>query len=95
MKYGVMLRGENFEIKTEDGIENLGFFTTRIVKANIPKEAELKAKEMVKKDKNLLESLSEKRDFEPKIYLEKMWKERWWKRAGGKGYTFYSMEPKE
>jgi hypothetical protein len=90
-----MLRGENFEIKAEDGIENLGFFTTRIVKANTPEEAELKAVEMVKTDKDLLESLSEKREFEPKIYLEEMWTVRWWKRIGGKGYTFYSMEPKE
>ena len=92
MKYGVMLRGENFQIKSATGVENLGFFTTRFVKARTPEEAELVAMEMVRTDKSLLEILFGESKLESKIYLEKMWCERWWKRLGGNGYTFFSME---
>lgn len=92
MKYGVMLRGENFEVKSEAGVENLGFFTTRFVKARTPKEAELVAIEIVRTDKSLLESLFSESKLESKIYLEKVWSERWWKRIGGGGYTFFAME---
>jgi len=92
LKYGVMLRGENFEIKSKAGVENFGFFTTRFVKARTPEEAELAAIEMVRKDKSLLESLFSQSKLESKIYLEKMWPERWWKRIGGGGYTFFAME---
>jgi len=92
LKYGVMLRGENFEIKSEAGVENFGFFTTRFVKAITPEEAELVAMEMVRTDKSLLETLFSESKLESKIYLEKMWSERWWKRLGGDGYTFFAME---
>jgi hypothetical protein len=90
-----MLRGENFEIKSEAGVENLGFFTTRFVKARNPEEAELVAVDMIRTDKSLLEILSRECKFESKIYLEKMWAERWWKRLGGGGYSFYPMESAE
>ncbi len=92
LKYGVMLRGENFEIESETGVENLGFITTRFVKAKSPAEAELKAVEIIRTDKALLNSLFKESKLEPKIYLEKMWPERWWKPIRGGGYTFYSME---
>jgi hypothetical protein len=92
LKYGVMLRGENFEIKSESGVENLGFFTTRFVKARTPEEAELVAVDMIRKDKSLLEILSRESKLEPNVYLEKIWPERWWKRIGGSGYSFYAME---
>lgn len=95
MKYGVMLRGENFEIKSESGVENLGFITTRLVKAKTPEEAELIAVTMVRADKNLLENLYEESTLQPQIYLEEMWTARWWKRLGGGGYTFYPMESEE
>lgn len=87
-----MLRGENFEIKAEAGVENIGFFTTRFVKAKTPEEAELVAMEMVRTDKSLLEMLFTESKLESKIYLEKTWAERWWKRLGGNGYTFFAME---
>lgn len=87
-----MLRGENFKIKSEDGVENFGFFTTRFVKAKTPEEAELAAMEIVCTDKSLLESLFCESKLESKIYLEEMWTERWWKRLGGGGYTFFAME---
>ena len=92
MKYGVMLRGENFEIVSEAGVENVGFFATRFVKARNPEEAELVALNMIRADKSLLEILFRESKLEPKVYLEKLWPERWWKRIGGSGYSFYVME---
>lgn len=87
-----MLRGENFEIKSESGVENFGFFATRFVKARTPKEAELVAIEMVRTDKSLLVSLFSESKLESKIQLEKVWPERWWRRIGSSGYTFFVME---
>lgn len=95
MKYGVMLRGENFEVNSKSGVENLGFMTTRFVKAKTPEEAELIAVEMIWNDSDLLEILHKESNLEPKIYLEEMWRVRWWKRLGGRGYTFYPMESAE
>jgi hypothetical protein len=95
LKYGVMLRGENFEISSESGVENLGFMTTRFVKAKSLEEAELLAVDMIRTDSRLLEMLYKESKLEPKIYLEEMWQARWWKRLGGGGYTFYSMESEE
>ena len=55
-------------------------------------EAELVAVDMIRTDKSLLEVLSRESKLEPKVYLEKIWPERWWKRIGGSGYSFYAME---
>lgn len=90
-----MLKGENFEIKSASGVENFGFITTRFVKAKTPEEAELIAVNMVWKDSNLLENLYKESTLEPKIYLEEMWAVCWWKRLGGRGYTFYPMVSEE
>lgn len=86
-----MLRGENFEINSESGVENLGFMTTRFVKAKTPEEAEFIAVEMIWNDNSLLEMLHKESNLEPKIYLEEMWRVRWWKRLSSGGYTFYPM----
>lgn len=94
MKYGVRLEGKNFEINTERGVENLGFIATRFVKANSPEEAESKAVDLIRFDKSLNSTLVENNEYEPMIYLVEYWKESWWKRLGGRGYTFYPMESK-
>jgi hypothetical protein len=91
MKYQVMLRGENFEIESEDEVQNLGFYTTRIVKAESPQEAEIKAIELVKNDPWLKEPIVSDSSFTPMIYLETIDEAKWWKRLGGKGYTFWEM----
>lgn len=92
MKYGVMLRGENFAIKSESGVENLGFMATRFVQASSPAEAELIAVELIRKDVTLLEILRKESNSESKIYLEEMWRVGWWRRLGGRGFSFYPME---
>ena len=93
MKYGVRLEGKNFEMNTDRGVENLGFITTRFVKARTPEEAEIKAVDLIKKDAKLTSALVKDRNLEPMIYLVEYWKESWWKKVGGSGYSFYPMEP--
>ena len=95
MKYGVRLEGKNFEMNTEEGMENLGFFTTRFVKASSAEEAEARAVELVWADKGLNAVLAQYRKYEPMLYLVECWKESWWKKLGGEGYTFYPMGPGE
>ncbi|MDP5138783.1 hypothetical protein ORJ04_22820 [Rheinheimera baltica] len=91
MKYGVRLIGENFELELDGKIDNYGFITTRFVKAKNNEEAELKAVELVKSDQRLNEALIKNRSYEPMVYLEEIWEEKWWKRLGGHGYGFYPM----
>lgn len=86
-----MLRGENFLIKFEDKVENLGFYTTRVVKANSTEEAESHAIDLIRNDEGLI-SMVQKVSINPKIYLESITKASWWRRLGGKGYTFWPME---
>lgn len=87
-----MLRGENFLIKFEDKVENLGFYTTRVVKANSAEEAESSAIDLIKNDEGLISMVQRASDINPKIYLESITKASWWQRLGGKGYTFWPME---
>ncbi|MDH5631192.1 MAG: hypothetical protein OEY96_13660 [Gammaproteobacteria bacterium] len=91
-KYQVMLRGENFEIYLDNQLKNLGFYTTRIVKGNSENEAEKKAVDLIKNDKRLLSMMKIDSRLTPKIYLETIDSVPWWKRTGGKGYTFWPME---
>ena len=91
-KYSVMLRGENFEINIEGKVDNLGFYTTRIVKANSPEEAEQKAVELIKNDDNLIQIIQPNSQETPMIYLESMSEVPWWRRVGGSGYSFWPME---
>ena len=87
-----MLRGENFLIKLEDKVENLGFYATRVVKANSEKEAELRAIDLIRNDGSLISMVQKTSDINPKIYLESINNASWWQRLGGKGYTFWPME---
>lgn len=91
-KYKVLLLGENFEIVIENKTSNCGFYTTRIVKANSEKEAEIEAIKLIHNDQSLNELLVEESQFEPKIHLEDIAYAPWWKRIGGKGYSFFPME---
>jgi hypothetical protein len=91
-KYSVILRGENFLIQFEDKIENLGFYTTRVVKANSAEEAESRAIDLIRNDEGLTSMVQRSSDINPKIYLESIKMASWWKRLGGKGYTFWPMD---
>lgn len=91
-KYKVMLRGENFEINFEDKIENMGFYATRMVKANSENEAEIKAIDLIRADSSLISMVKRDSQYSPKIYLEYLQAASWWERTGGKGYTFWPMD---
>ena len=92
MKYRVLLRGENFEITFEGKIQNVGFYTTRYVKATSIEQAELKAVELIQCDPELQSMMVPNSSYIPMVFAEKMYKARWWKRLGGKGYSFYLMD---
>lgn len=91
-KYSVTLRGENFNFLSESGVNNLGFFTTRVVSAESPEEAEKKAVELIKSDDSLINMLSDQEQVvTPKIFVEGIHLCPWWKKKGG-GYSFFDME---
>lgn len=94
--FQVLLEGENFFIELNGKEELLGFFTTRWVKADDQKQAELKAVELVKNDQHLhnLVKLPEGESLSPMIYLSEICKVNWFtyiKRKPGAGYSFYPM----
>jgi len=87
-----MLRGEDFEVEIDGEITNVGFYTTRVVKAASPEEAEMKAVEMIKGDKYLTSSMNRDSEKRPMIYLEQISVAPFWKKLGGSGYTFWPTE---
>lgn len=91
MKYQVVLRGENFELNLENDINVFGFYTTRVVKAASAEDAETKAVALIKNDQSLQQLLVKGSSYQPMIYLESIYKAKWWKRSGGKGYTFWEI----
>ncbi|MDM5263992.1 hypothetical protein PF327_07245 [Sulfurovum sp. XTW-4] len=95
MKFIVLLRGENFEINYDGKIQNVGFMTTRTVKASNSEEAELAAVELIKNDDYLIQMVVKDSTLTPKIYLEEIAEAKWWVRLGGKGYTFFPMDEEE
>jgi hypothetical protein len=92
MKYQVLLAGENYEINWEGGIQNCGFITTRLVKASTVDEAKTKAVELIKSDISLKSMMVENPTCLPKVYVEEVSVAKWWKKSGGKGYSFYKMD---
>jgi len=91
-KYSVILEGKNFPILSNGNAELFGFITTRKVKASDLNEAELKAVELIKKDPSLISSLDLDHEVTPEIFLDSIYKLKWWNSLGGKGYTFYKMK---
>jgi len=92
MNYAIILEGQNFEVNFDGEIQNLGFYTTRIVKANSIDEAEDKAIQLIRNAQSLINMMVENSQFEPRIDIDRVYKASWWKRTGGKGYSFYPMD---
>ncbi|MDH5179549.1 MAG: hypothetical protein OEZ39_11955 [Gammaproteobacteria bacterium] len=91
MKYSIILEGRNFEVIIDGKVKNMGFYTTRIVKADSIEEAEDKAIHLIKTDQSLINIMVKESVLEPVIEVDSVYKASWWKRTGGKGYTFYPM----
>lgn len=89
------MKSEDFEIIFDVKVQNVGFYTTRIVKASDVEQAELAAVELIKNDDHLLGMFVKDTTLTPKIYLEEIAETNWWKRLGGKGYSFFLMDEEE
>ncbi|BFM13517.1 hypothetical protein R50072_36700 [Simiduia litorea] len=92
MKYGVRLQGDNYEIRVEEQWKLLGFVTTRFVKASSIEDAEKAALDLILKDPHLNNLMRSNSEHIAKVHVTEMWSEKWWKRTGGKGYSFFPME---
>lgn len=66
-----MLNGENFWVTFEDQPKRLGFYTTRLVRAASPEEAENRAVQMVRDDPDFPRPLNDVSD-PPMIYMEEI-----------------------
>ena len=73
--FKVLLDAQNFLISLNEKEELMGFFTTKWVEAANEEEAELKAVDLIKNDKELVDIvLNKERGLEivPMIYLEEI-----------------------
>jgi hypothetical protein len=71
-KYRVFLKGQNFWMDFEGKLQKTGFYTTRFVEAQNPKEAEDLVIELIKKDANLLASVRNENSNPPMLYVEEI-----------------------
>lgn len=91
----VLLHGANFVFNFDGDEKKGGFYTTRWVKADSEKEAELKAVSLIKSDQSLHDVSVRVEAHTPMIYLEEIAKINWFqylRKRPGKGYTFYIDE---
>ena len=95
MKFGVRLEGMNYELLFEEQQQVLGFVTTRFVKAKTQDEAELKAVDLIRNDESLNRIMVSGSLQVSTLRVTELWQESWWKKTGGKGYTFFPMESNE
>jgi hypothetical protein len=90
--FQVLLHGEDFIFNFDGERENGGFYTTRWVKAETEKEAELNAVELIKQDQHLHQLSVKGGNNSPMIYLDDICIVSWFKymkNKPGKGYSFY------
>lgn len=90
-KYKVMINGQNFHIEVDGKIQKLGFYTTKWVEAQNPKDAELKAVDLVRQDDFFKVSVRNPHDNTPMIYLKELSEVENFDGVNlpGAGYAFY------
>lgn len=97
--YRCLARGENFlKVNLETGaLERYGFYTTRFVVANSPKEAEMKALALMRRDKSFQPPAGCEKPKAAKVYFEEIQPVRRLlpRLFHGKGATWYSMDDQE
>jgi hypothetical protein len=71
-KYRVLINGENFLINFDGQVQKVGFYTSRIVDAQNPEEAELTSVALVKGDSALKGFVLNERDDSPMLYAEEI-----------------------
>ena len=90
-KYQALLEGKNFLIESEGKLQKHGFYTTRYIEAKNPEEAELKAVETIKNDRELIDAVKNERSNPPMIYLEELYELESFEGLNSPetGYSFY------
>ncbi|MFL0806823.1 MAG: hypothetical protein K6L60_06000 [Oceanobacter sp.] len=91
-KYAVILEGRNFPVVTDKGVQLLGFYATRKVKAGDEQEAALTAMEMVRSDPELLSVVDRDKTTQPKLFVKNTEAISWWDDMKSSGYTFFPMK---
>jgi hypothetical protein len=93
--FSVMLHGEEINIPSEDGEDAIiGFYTTRLVKAETRQEAEIKAKEMITKEWSTGPYAMSNKGSLPKLRIETITDKTFFDslRVKNKGYAFYNHD---
>ena len=91
-KYAVILEGRDFPIITDKGVQRLGFYATRKVKANDEQQAVLVAMEQVRSDPELLAVVDRDKATSPKLFVKTTEKMGWFEDMKASGYTFFPMK---
>jgi hypothetical protein len=92
----VFLRGQNFILKWVNGsTENLGFYTTRFVRANNPEGAELLAVDLIRHDKKLAACIQNQRSDPPMIFADEIEEIEELPESAGAGYAFFPSDSKD
>lgn len=94
--FALLLRGENFLIRMEEGVpERMGFYTTRYVRARNEEEAETRAVQMVRQAKSLRANIRTA-SLTPMIYVEIIERRPWWHRFKMQpGFAFWNMDKED
>jgi hypothetical protein len=90
-KYRLLLNGRNFLMRVDGRLERSGFYTTRIVTASSPEEAEKLAIDLIRNDSSLRASVLNEPSNPPIIYVDEYAELEGEESADGPnaGYTFY------
>lgn len=90
-KYAVRIEGQNFHLKLNGEEGCYGFYTTRVVKSHSVDQAKSSALSNVRADPELSKLAGSAEDDQSSITVDEVWRVQWWRRLGGKGFTFYGM----
>ena len=71
-KYRLLVRGENFLINLDDEDQRVGFYTTVFVEAKTEEEAELKAIELLRNDRKLLDGVRNPQSDSPMMFVDEI-----------------------
>lgn len=71
-KFRVLVRGENFLLKSEGAVKRFGFYTTRFVEALDKDEAERRAVESLRQENRLREGVLNDHSDPPMLFAEEI-----------------------
>ena len=89
--YRVRLNGQNFLLSLDEGSKKYGFYVTRDVEAQSLEDAELKAVELIKNDRKLLDRVENQINDSPMIFVDDIRIfEPSEEKINSSGFTYYS-----